>query len=186
MITAVFRVHAPVACGLNSAVRELDFKGILHDEVTIFITSTEDKMELTESHQVQITAVFRVHAPVACGLDSDVRELDFRGILHDEKTGFITSTSANSRFILAAELLNDENGSTLDPLPHLNQVVANVGELDIGAHRSRLAFLFYSYEMAKQIYGYESETDNTANVPSTKDSSIKEFDRKRKARDVKK
>ncbi|KAK1382939.1 hypothetical protein POM88_020674 [Heracleum sosnowskyi] len=77
------------------------------------------------------------------------------------------------------------NGSTLDHLPHLNQVAANVGnwdpwpqskqgdsgmymlsyveyyatmpyfpqgELDIGAHRSRLAFLFLFLWNGKAIY----------------------------------
>ena len=41
-------------------------------------------------------------------------------------------------------------------------------ELDIATHRSRLALLFYSYGMAKQIHGYESDSDNTAKVPSKK------------------
>ena len=31
---------------------------------------------------------------------------------------------------------------------------------DLGAHRSRIAFSFYSYAMAKQIYGYESESED--------------------------
>lgn len=30
---------------------------------------------------------------------------------------------------------------------------------DIATHRSRIAFSFYSYGMAKQIYGYESEPE---------------------------
>ncbi|KAK1402975.1 hypothetical protein POM88_002580 [Heracleum sosnowskyi] len=71
-------------------------------------------------------------------------------------------------------------------IPHFLQ-----GELDIAAHRSRLAFLIYSFGMAKQIYRYESESDNiaktpTTKVPSTKASSTKAYDRKRKAGDVKK
>ena len=30
---------------------------------------------------------------------------------------------------------------------------------DVEIHRSRLAFLFYSYAKAKEIYGYESESE---------------------------
>ncbi|KAK1400118.1 hypothetical protein POM88_009981 [Heracleum sosnowskyi] len=80
------------------------------------------------------------------------------------------------------------------------------GEIDIGAHRCRLAFLFYSYGMAKQIYDYASESNNIAKAPTTKASSTKApstkapttkapstkapttktYDRKIKARDVKK
>ena len=30
---------------------------------------------------------------------------------------------------------------------------------DIGSHRSRISFSFYSYGMSKQIYGYESEVE---------------------------
>ncbi|KAK1401642.1 hypothetical protein POM88_001247 [Heracleum sosnowskyi] len=66
-------------------------------------------------------------------------------------------------------------------MPHFLQ-----GELDIGAHRSRLAFLFYSFGMTKNIYRYESESDNIAKAPTTKVPSTKAYDRKRKARDVKK
>ncbi|KAK1360507.1 hypothetical protein POM88_044981 [Heracleum sosnowskyi] len=117
-------------------------------------------------------------------------------------------------------IVDKQNGSTLDHLPHLNQVAASVGnwdpwpqskqgnsgiymlsyteyyatmshfsqgELDIGAHRSRLiAFLFYSFGMAKQIYDYESEPDNIAKAPTKKVQSTKAYDKKRKVRDVKK
>ncbi|KAL1804884.1 hypothetical protein ACET3Z_027952 [Daucus carota] len=41
------------------------------------------------------------------------------------------------------------------------------GDLDIGAHRSRLSFLFYSYGMAKQIYGYESEGEAALQLPGS-------------------
>ncbi|KAK1359496.1 hypothetical protein POM88_043970 [Heracleum sosnowskyi] len=132
-----------------------------------------------------------------------------------------SSDQPESRPIGAPILIN---GSTLDSLPHLNQVAANVGnwdpwpqskqgdsgiymllyadyyatmphflqgELDIGAHRSRLAFFFYSFGMTKKIYRYESELDNIANdptikAPSTKAPSIKAYDRKRKVGYVKK
>ncbi|KAK1402915.1 hypothetical protein POM88_002520 [Heracleum sosnowskyi] len=47
------------------------------------------------------------------------------------------------------------------------------GEIDVGAHRSRLAFLFYSYGMEKQIYDSESESDNIAKAPTTKAPSTK-------------
>ena len=55
------------------------------------------------------------------------------------------------------------------------------GDLDIGAHRSRLGYLFYSYGMAKQIYGYESEGENKkADEKATKSPT-----KKRKTRSMK-
>ncbi|KAL1815975.1 hypothetical protein ACET3Z_018549 [Daucus carota] len=55
------------------------------------------------------------------------------------------------------------------------------GDLDIGAHRSRLGFLFYSYGMAKQIYGCESEgEDKKADEKATKSPT-----KKRKTRSMK-
>ncbi|KAK1368796.1 hypothetical protein POM88_034888 [Heracleum sosnowskyi] len=115
-----------------------------------------------------------------------------------KKTIFEMQPHFDLEFSKLRAIVDKQNRSTLDPLPHLNQVAANVeyyatmphfpqGELDIGAHRSRLAILFYSFGMAKQIYRYESESDNiakapTTKVPSTKAPSIKEYDRNRKVR----
>ncbi|KAF1001554.1 hypothetical protein AG4045_016316 [Apium graveolens] len=53
-------------------------------------------------------------------------------------------------------------------------------DLDIGAHRSRLAFLFYSYGMAKKIYGYESEGEDT----KRDEKAIKTPTKKRKTRSI--
>ena len=55
------------------------------------------------------------------------------------------------------------------------------GDLDIGAHRSRLGFLFYSYGMAKQIYGYESEGEDKKGD----EKAIKTPTKKRKTRSMK-
>ena len=58
-------------------------------------------------------------------------------------------------------------------------------ELDISTYRSRLALLFYSYGMAKQIHGYESDSDYTAKVPSKKPQRTRAYERKKKTKDVK-
>ncbi|KAL1802830.1 hypothetical protein ACET3Z_031477 [Daucus carota] len=55
------------------------------------------------------------------------------------------------------------------------------GDLDIGAHRSRLGFLFYSYGMAKQICGYESEGEDK----KRDEKAIKTPTKKRKTRSMK-
>ncbi|KAL1810649.1 hypothetical protein ACET3Z_020714 [Daucus carota] len=55
------------------------------------------------------------------------------------------------------------------------------GDLDIGAHKSRLGFLFYSYGMAKQIYGYESEGEDKKGD----EKAIKTPTKKRKTRSMK-
>ncbi|KAL1819283.1 hypothetical protein ACET3Z_014152 [Daucus carota] len=55
------------------------------------------------------------------------------------------------------------------------------GDLDIGAHRSRLSFLFYSYGMVKQIYGYESEGEDKKGD----ETAIKTPTKKRKTRSMK-
>ncbi|KAK1386600.1 hypothetical protein POM88_014778 [Heracleum sosnowskyi] len=99
------------------------------------------------------------------------------------KTIFEMYSHFDLEFSKLRAIVDKQNESTLDPLPYLNQVATNV---DIGAHRSRLAFLFYSYGMATQIYNYESESNNIAKVPTTKAPSTKAYDKKRKARDVKK
>ncbi|KAL1824216.1 hypothetical protein ACET3Z_010994 [Daucus carota] len=49
-------------------------------------------------------------------------------------------------------------------------------ELDISTYRSRLALLFYSYGMAKQIHGYESDSDYTAKVPSKKPQRTRAYE----------
>ena len=54
-------------------------------------------------------------------------------------------------------------------------------DLDIGVHRSRLAFLFYSYGIAKQIYRYESEGEDT----KRDEKIIKTSTKKRKTRSLK-
>ena len=55
------------------------------------------------------------------------------------------------------------------------------GDSDIGAHRSRLSFLFYSYGMVKQIYGYESEGEDKKGD----ETAIKTPTKKRKTRSMK-
>lgn len=55
----------------------------------------------------------------------------------------------------------------------------------LGTNKSRLALLFYSYEMTKQIYDCESELNHIVKAPATKDPSTKTHDRKRKAQDMK-
>ncbi|KAK1390782.1 hypothetical protein POM88_018960 [Heracleum sosnowskyi] len=84
-----------------------------------------------------------------------------------KKTIFEMRSHFDLEFSKLGAIVGKQNGSTLDPWPHLNQVAANVGnwdhwpqckqgdsgmhmlsyaeyfpqgELDIGAHRSRLAF----------------------------------------------
>ena len=58
-------------------------------------------------------------------------------------------------------------------------------ELDISTYRSRLALLFYSYGMTKQIHSYESDSDNTAKVSLKKPQKTMAYERKKKTKDVK-
>ncbi|KAK1361286.1 hypothetical protein POM88_045760 [Heracleum sosnowskyi] len=85
-----------------------------------------------------------------------------------KKTIFEMRSHFDLEFSKLRSIADKQNGSTLDPLSHLNQIAANVA-----------------------IYRYESELDNIAKAPTTKAPSIKApsikaYDRKRKARDVKK
>ena len=58
-------------------------------------------------------------------------------------------------------------------------------EPDIPTYRSRLALLFYSYGMTKQIHSYESDSDNTAKVSLKKPQKTMAYERKKKTKDVK-
>ncbi|XP_062103469.1 uncharacterized protein LOC133814538 [Humulus lupulus] len=57
---------------------------------------------------------------------------------------------------------------------------------DVEAHRSRLAFLFYSYAKAKEIYGYESESEYSGRyvAPRKAQAKKKKETRKDKAKYV--
>lgn len=58
-------------------------------------------------------------------------------------------------------------------------------DIDVSAHRCKLAFLFYSYGISKQIYCYENEAeDNTSHGQTLTEhgKAVKAPMRKRKTR----
>ncbi|XP_062088758.1 non-functional pseudokinase ZED1-like [Humulus lupulus] len=56
--------------------------------------------------------------------------------------------------VLLSELLTGKNLGQL-----LWYIYDSADKKDLNTHRSRLAFLFYSYAKAKKVYGYESESE---------------------------
>ncbi|KAK1356121.1 hypothetical protein POM88_049377 [Heracleum sosnowskyi] len=164
-LTAMFETSNPQAAEF---IVDLDIAGIIKDRQLhiyntlqrdgvrdIIIKAANPFVQLFPSYLKETGFYDRLDIDFLANAYSGKTALDWFGLtLHHLE---LTSSSIDSGIYM---LSYAEYYSTMPDFPQ--------GEIDVGAHRSRLAFLFNSYGMAKQIYDYESESNYIAKAPSTK------------------